>query len=1130
MGGLFLAKNLKLNSAIQTLISIFKLTKQEKMNQLIKHRFLQLFLMLLFICSVTLNANAQNNTLNLNFADVPLEKVLNEIKKQTALSVVFNNKDVNTARKVSIKASNEKVSTVLDKLFKGTNIAYLMEDKYVVLSVKKDAEPSSQEKFPIKGKVTDNKGEPLIGVSIMPLNSRKGVSTSNDGSFQLSVSKGEVIEISYIGFAKQRITIQNDKPLIITLLEDSNLLDDVVVTALGIKRSQKALSYNLQEIKSAEITDIKDPNFINGLSGKIAGATINASSSGIGGATRVVMRGPKSINGSNNALYVIDGIPISNTNNGATEGEYAMQPRGEGISDLNPEDIESVTVLTGAAAAALYGSNAANGAILITTKAGKVGKPKVDISNSTTFMNPFVMPKFQNTYGNKPGSYSSWGDKLEVPSTFDPKDFFNTGTNIQNSASLSVGNERNQTYLSAASTDAAGIILNNKYKRYNFTFRNTTNFLDDKMTLDVGASYIIQNDQNMMAQGKYFNPLTAVYTFPRGESFDAIRQYERFDEGRNIMVQSWQYGANGLDMQNPYWVANRNLYGNKKDRYMLTAGLNYQILDWLKIGSRVRLDNSVNTYTKQYYASTSGLFAGPKGFYLKQNDRDNQLYTDVIVNINKQINDWSISANVGGSLNRNRLDVFGFQGPLKDVPNFFSSNNIDVAGRDARGYDELGLNNKMTVSAFASGELGWKNQLYLTVTGRNDWDSTLSGMPDDNFFYPSVGLSGVISEMLKLPAAISYLKVRASWASVGSGIPAYIASPTYKKDESTGKWITNTHMPIDKLYPERTNSWEFGLNSKFLGNKINLDLTYYHSNTTKQTFNMPISASSGYSSWYIQTGDVQNRGLELALGVNNTFGDLKWTSTYLLGFNENKIIKLFDKGLVDPLGNIVDTEQIGKGGILSSEIILKEGGTIGDMYTKTALKRDQEGNYWVDPATGGLVIENNVIQKVGSVLPKSNMSWRNDFTYKGVEFGFMFSARLGGVVVSPTQAILDGFGVSEATAIARDNGGIPVNNGNVDAQKWYEAIGTGGVLSHYVYSATNVRLQEARIGYTLPGKWFNNVMKMNVSVVGRNLWMIYNKAPFDPEVTASTGTYFQGYDYFMQPSLRNVGFSVKLQF
>lgn len=1095
-------------------------------------RALLLTFSLLLSIQISAFAAMQEQRVNLDYTNATLGSVLKSIGEQVSLSVVYNNNDINTSQKVTIKAKNEKLESVLSQLFKGSNVNYSIQSKHIVLSLKKERQITSTQKEKINayGNIKNSNGEPLIGVSILVKGTSSGTNTDVDGNFKLNVSEGDVLRISYVGYSTQNYTVTNSKAISIVMEENTRALEEVVVTALGIKRQQKALSYNVQEIKSKELTSAKDPNFVNSLTGKIAGVTINSSASGIGGATRVVMRGPKSINGNNNALFVIDGVPLINTNNGSSTGEYSMQPRGEGISDINPEDIESMSVLTGAAAAALYGSSAANGAILITTKSGKEGKARITIASNVDFMRPFVMPRFQNTYGNKTGAYGSWGDKLEKASPYEASNFFNTGTNVQNSVSLSVGNSKNQTYLSVATTNSAGIIPNNSYNRYNFTFRNTTKFLNDKMTLDAGASYILQDDQNMMAQGKYFNPLVPIYTFPRGDNFDAVRLYERYDEGRNIKVQSWPYGDQGLNMQNPYWITERNLYGNKKTRYMLNANLKYSIFDWMSIAGRVRVDNSVNEYTKKYYASTIGLFAGPKGFYLKQQDNDRQIYADAIINVNKTFGDFNLSGNFGTSVSHNKVYSFGVQGPLKDIPNFFSVNNIDLQGRDGRCFDKIGDSNVMTPSVFGNVELGWRSMLYLTLTGRNDWSSTLVDMPQRSFFYPSIGLSGLISQMVKLPEAISYLKVRGSWASVGSAIPPYLSIPTYKKDESTGKWNTTTYMPIDKLYPERTNSWEFGLSSKFWNNSLSLDVTLYKSNTTKQTFNMPISATSGYSSWYVQTGDVENRGLEVALGASNTFGELKWNSNIVFSHNQNKIIRLFDSNLIAPDGKPVKVDQIGKGGIGSSEIILKEGGTIGDLYTKTAIKKDQEGNIWVDPATGNISIEENVIHKAGSVLPKFNLGFGNDFSYKKFEFGFMFSGRFGGVVISPTQAVLDGFGVTKETADARDNGGIPVNNGTVDAQKWYETIGSGGVLSHYVYSATNIRLQEVRLGYTFPTSWFKNAMTVNVSFVGRNLLMIYNKAPFDPELTASTGTYFQGIDYFMQPSTRKLGFSVKFQF
>ncbi|BCA50054.1 SusC/RagA family TonB-linked outer membrane protein [Bacteroides thetaiotaomicron] len=911
--------------------------------------------------------------------------------------------------------------------------------------------------------------------------------------------------------------------------EDTQTLDEVVVTALGIKRSQKALSYNVQEVKGDELNTVKDANFMNSLAGKVAGVNINASASGVGGATRVVMRGVKSIASDNNALYVIDGVPIFNVNNGTTEGQYSTQPRGEGISDINPDDIESMSVLSGPAAAALYGSSAAQGVILITTKKGQEGKAKVTISNSSTFSKPFFMPKFQNRYGNQPNSFMSWGEE-GTATDYDPSSFFNTGTNIQNSVSLSVGNQKNQTYLSVGTTNAAGLIVDNEYNRYNFTVRNTTSFLNDKMTLDAGFSYIIQNDANMIAQGQYFNPLSAVYLFPRGENFDSVRMFETYDEGRKINVQNWAWGTQSMSMQNPYWIAKKMNHGTKKQRYMANASLKYQILDWLDVTGRVRIDNSTSDYEEKRYASTNTLFASETGFYRLNKTDDRQVYADIMANINKRIDDFSLAANIGTSFSQVYTNNAGYQGALGDLPNVFNYYNIDKNGRDTYPlYD----NSKHRVeSIFASVELGWKSMIYLTVTGRNDWDSSLLGMPDESFFYPSVGLSGVISEMVKLPSFISYMKVRGSFASVGSGLTTGLTSPySYKWDPATGKWTTKSYKPLDNLYPERTNSWEVGLNAKFLNNKLNFDVTWYRSDTKNQTITVPLSASSSYTEMYAQSGNVRNWGMEFALGFHNNWGDFGWSSNLTFSFNKNEITELLDDYVASD-GTHYNIDQIKKGGIDACQYILKPGGTMGDLYVTNRLKRDQEGNVWIDPDTKNVSSETLTDpEKVGSVLPDSNLGFRNDFTWKGFNLGVMLSARFGGVVLSQTQAIMDQYGVSETSANLRGQGGVTVNNGLVDTQKYFSVVGgSNGVLSHYVYSATNVRLQELSLGYTFPRKWFNDKLALNLSVVGRNLWMIYCKAPFDPESTASTGTYYQGLDYFMQPSLRNIGFSVKLQF
>lgn len=1093
-------------------------------------RIMKVMTLFLFLSIFSLYAESsysQNAKVTINKNNAQIVTILNEIENQTDYLFIYNNQ-VKVNKKVSVKANREPVSQVLDNLFEKTDINYSMEGNHIILSSREknaSTQSTQQQANKITGTILDKSGEPLIGVSVIIKGTTIGTVTDIDGKYTIQASNGQTLVFSYMGYVPQEIAVGSKTDINITLNESDVSLDAVVVTALGIKRSEKALSYNVQEIKGDELTGVKDVNFMNSLAGKVAGVTINASSAGIGGATRVVMRGSKSITKDNNALYVIDGVPIFNTNNGGLNmnNEFADQPRGEGISDINPEDIESMTVLTGPAAAALYGSNAANGAIVITTKKGIAGKPKVTISNQTTFSRPFVLPDFQNKYGNKTDAYQSWGD-IQNKYSYNPKDFFDTGATVQTTATLSVGTDKNQTYMSLGTTSANGIIPENEYSKNNVTLRNTTKFLNEKMTLDFGFSYIKQKDQNMMAQGQYYNPLISVYTFPRGENFDAIKNYEHYDQVNGYNTQDWQWG-DGLNVQNPYWIMNRNKMVNKRDRYMMNVNLQYDILDWMNVMGRARIDNSINNRTQKNYASTHALFASENGRYKSTKEDAKQAYADLLLNINKYWGDYSLTANIGTSISDMRSAENGIDGGLM-IPNFFAWTNVDKADPNTR-LIETGWH-EQTQSVFANFEAGWRSMLYLTLTGRNDWASALVNTKNSSFFYPSVGLSGVISQMVKMPEAISYLKVRGSYSSVGSAIPRNLSIATYSFDEQGGVWQTNTYMPIEELKPERTGSWEAGLSSKFFGNRISLDLTWYKSNTKNQTLNVPISTSSGYSSMYVQTGNVQNQGVEIALGADNKFGQLQWYSTFTASYNDNTIKQLGE--YTDPSGQKVVLDVISQGGIGSAEYRLTEGGTMGDLWVKKALKRNDDGSIYVNDE--GTPVLDNTLEKVGSVLPKWNLGFRNDFNWKDINLGFLISARLGGIVMSPTQAILDGYGVSETTAKARDNGGVPAGNGTmIDTEKYYKITGqTNGLMSDYVYKATNVRLQEVSLGYTMPKKWFNDIMKVNVSVVGRNLWMIYNKAPFDPEATASTGTYFQGIDYFMQPSLRNIGFNVRVEF
>lgn len=1107
----------------------------ESKHSLRKSKLFRALLILLLIAVPVQWAAAQ---LTLSTPRTTLGTVIKQIQSQSKYQFFYNDK-LSTVTVEPLKVKDASLEQVLNTLLKNKDISYKIEENIIYLSEKENSDSLQQQsgkERTITGQVVDAKGEPLIGVSILVKGTTDGAITDLDGNYKIvTKSNNPVIVYSYIGYKTLEIPLKGQTAINITMMDDTQVIDEVVVTALGIKRSEKALSYNVTQVDAESALAVKDANFINSLNGKVAGLNINSSSSGIGGASKVVMRGSRGIEQSSNALYVIDGIPMYNLS--ASGGSEEMQSQGstEAIADINPDDIESMSVLSGAAAAALYGSNASNGAIVITTKKGKVGRVALTVSSNTEMLSPFVMPQFQNRYGTS-GTDASWGKRLNEANYrgYDPaSDYFQTGLIGTESVTLSTGTEHNQTYLSAAAVNSRGIIPNNKYDRYNFTFRNTTLFLEDKMKLDVGAQYIMQKDRNMVNQGIYANPLSSAYLFPRGNDWEDYKMYERYDLERNMYTQYWPQGGGSFRLQNPYWINYRNLRENDKDRYMLSAALSYDILSWLNVAGRVRLDNSYNTYTQKYYASTIATIAeGENGFYGVTNTRDKQTYADLLLNINKTFGeDWSLTANIGASYSDNRSEALAVSGPIaaNGLPNFFTVAQLDkeTGKREETGYRE------QTQSIFASAEVGYRSTYYLTLTGRNDWPSQLAGpnSKQSSFFYPSVGGSVVLSELFKLPESISYLKLRASWASVGLPFGRFLAYPTFSWNTSTGAYSSQSAYPLYDLKPERTDSWEVGLTARFLKH-FNFDVLFYNTKTYNQTMDAKLSPTGGYSTFYAQTGNVRNRGVELSLGYKNTWNKFSWSSNYTFSANKNKILSLID-GYINPVtGEEITKDRMDVGGLSKARFILKVGGSLGDLYSQSDLLRDSNNKIYVN-ADGNVAVNDKADDiYLGSVFPKANMAWRNDFQYGNWGLGFLLTARLGGVVYSATQAVLDSYGVSEATAAARDNGGVVINgNDMIDAQKWYTVVGAdSGIPQYYTYSATNLRLQEASVSYTIPRKKLKNIMDITLSLVGRNLWMIYCKAPFDPESVATTGNYYQGIDYFMMPSLRSVGFNLKLKF
>ena len=972
--------------------------------------------------------------------------------------------------------------------------------------------------------------EPLIAATVsVKGQAGQGVLTDMDGKFTIkNIKAGAILVVSYVGYTTKEVAVADRAELTIELASAEKQLETVVVTALGIKRSQKALSYNVQEVKNDALTTVKDANFMNSLNGKVAGVNIQRSASGVGGATRVVMRGNKSISGDNNVLYVIDGVPVGNSadRGGDGSGFGSGRASGEGISSINPDDIESISVLTGPSAAALYGASAANGVILINTKKGAAGKLRVNFSSAVETASPFMLPKFQNTYGNAAGQYTSWGDKLATPSNYKVRDFYNRGVTFNNSFNFSVGTDKNQTYFSASAINAKGIVPNNKYHRYNASVRNTSKFLDDKLTLDVSASYVRDYANNMISYGAYFNPIVGAYLYPRGQNFDQEKYFERYDAQQGFYVQQWSPGSMGMDVQNPYWVAYRNLHPETNDRYMLFGSLKYELNKKINFTGRVRLDNTYTERETKLYASTSSVFSKPLGYYSADNNYFKQKYVDFMANYNSALSEnFNLTATLGTSYEEYDNKGQGFGGHLFLIPNkfiFANTNPLQSGGSQSSS-------RKSNFAVFGSAELAWRNAVYLTLTGRTDKPSQLVGSVDPWIFYPSIGLSAVVTDLLspevraKLRPALSFLKVRTSYTEVGSPIPFTGLTPgTITHSIRSGKVEPFDYYPLPDLKAERTRSFELGIDSRWFDGALTFGATIYQSNTLNQLLETDLDPGTGYKKLYVQAGNVRNRGIEMTLGFNKKFGPVDYSTSVTATANRNKIIKLAS-GVKNPItGEVFDLTDIAKG-----RFRLREGGELGDVYASERIKRDANGYIEYTPGQS-LVTEPTEPYKLGSVNAKWNLGWKHGVSFKGFDLNVLFTARLGGIVISKTQAALDKFGVSQASADARDAGGINIGRGlTIAPQQYYDAV--YNLDSYYVYSATNVRLQELSLSYNLPksilGKTFKNV---GVSLYATNLWMIYNKAPYDPELTGSTGTFGQGYDYFMLPSQRTIGASIKL--
>ena len=982
----------------------------------------------------------------------------------------------------------------------------------------------------VTGKVTGADNQAIASATIKVKGSNAATTTNADGTFSLKAPAGSfVLQVSSLGFEAKEVTVGASQATAnVSLSAQSNDLSEVVVTALGIKREKKSLTYASQQVAGDELRRAAGPNFMEGLSGKAAGIDIKISGSGAGGSTKAVLRGAKSLLGTSEALYVIDGVPMVN-NKGGQPGSYGGNDRGDGLSAINPADIENISVLRGANASILYGSQGANGVILITTKKGKAGKTVVDFNSSTVFEQVTGIPELQFMYGTAGGDLNWSKVKGNYQKDY-VKDFFQTGITATNSVNVSGGNNQTTAYFSFSNITAKGAMPTNTYNKNTVTLNQSTKLFSDKITLSSNVIFSNEKSYNRPGAGYYNNPLTGLYTFAREKDFATYKKdYQVFDPARNLYKQNW-YSTYEFQ-NNPYFEVNNNSKLATNNRVIANVKLSYDIAKHLKFETRGNIDYNDVLYDNRYVAGGNSVSVSPNGTWNYSKYKDQSLYADGILTYNNNFGDFSVTGLLGASYQKNTfndgMSVGNGTVPLQ-YPNFFSFSNIP--------YNVMfnsTLNRTIKQGAFASANIGYKDMVYLDVSARNDWASTLALTGNQSYLYPAFGLSAIISQMVELPEVISYLKVRASRSETGNEVPFNVVNP-YNSiggaggPAGIGGINRNSQVPFTNLKAEIIKSDEIGTEIRFLKGRLGLDVTYYNAVSTNQFLSLAAPSGSGFSSYYVNAGKIVNKGFEITIDAEPVrTNNFNWKTNINLSKNQNEIVELIASN---------PNYQVG-GNDEGFESIIKAGGSFLDLYI-FKFARNAGGQIILSAA--GVPTKAATSTKVGNVNPDLIAGWNNNFTYKDFFASILINGKFGGVAFSKTEAFLDSYGVSQRTADARAGATIPINAisstgtavTSIDPALYYSAIGDrNGIMEPYVFSRTNIRLGQLALGYTLKVKNASLPFKdASFSLVGRNLFFFFKEAPFDPEQSMSTGNGMQSNDVFSMPSTRSVGFNIKLTF
>ena len=1004
----------------------------------------------------------------------------------------------------------------------------------------------------ISGTVTDDNGVPLPGATVLVQGTSNGVSTDFDGNYSINASNGDTLEFSFVGFSSVSVVVGSSSTINAQLNPD-NALDEVVVTSLGISRTKKSLGYAISELSSDEINTNKDHNIANSLMGKIPGLNITTSGS-VGAGSRIVIRGNNSLSGNTQALIVVDGIPINQDGINTGGSVYNNNVTGGGISDINASDIESITVLKGPNSAALYGSRAGNGVILITTKKGtndsNIG---ITLNSNTTMDDVLELPQFQDVYGQGTnGAYpsyiqengvnigvdgsSSWGPKMDGSVTApyftgvdkaymaqpnNVKNFFNTGVKSINSIAIQKGGENTTTRFSYTNNTTTGILPQSELESHNFNVRASSK-LTDKLSIDFKATYFSQ-EINGRARTGGEGIIPVVYQIPRSVDLNDLKVWQKANPSSAAdyrVINSTRLGAAGR--ANPYWMLENDVDRERRGRFFGFTKINYEFNDWLTGFVRVGTDiTTVNSYDVRQ----PGHHWYPSGRLNTGTSRSGELNTDFLLTANRDLtSDLNLVFNLGGNLSKRtyeRLSVFGEDFKIKSKA-FLNNTN-------AQTISETPQTVKKVNSLYAAANFAYDGFLYFDLTARNDWSSTL-GADNRSFLYGSANVALLIEDFVN-PDFFDLFKLRASIANVGNDTDPYQLVQTFSVPGSGYLGLTTLSAPTTRLNlnlkPESVQSTEFGIELAMFNNKVNLDVAFYNIKTTDLIFRVPVPAATGYSFFLENVGEVTNEGVEISLGfpVWETAG-FSWNSSLFYSANKNKLVSL-----IDGIDTLVYTTT--NSGNLSVQG--KVGGGIGDLYG-TVWKKDAAGNHLVN--ANGSPVASNPDQLLGNAQPDWTGALNNTMTFGNWSANILIDARFGGVVHSEESAYLDSQGSSLRSIQYRESGitltGLdPAGAANVAAltgQEYWSSY--AGIAENHVYKQDNIRLREFSVGYNIPDVSSMGIESASLQLIGRNLFFFEKSAPdgLDPEAMLGTNIGGQGITSGGMPTTRSIGLNLTLKF